>query len=93
MFFLVGVTDPQEVAASQRPGGKPLVFNHSPQFAPLPEPSIKTGVEGHEPGGAGLPGQALTRIIACQTAAALLGTSALGHAGSSAAFCFNFFVL
>nr|WP_242607278.1 amidohydrolase [Comamonas thiooxydans] len=45
MFFLVGVTDPQEVAASQRPGGKPLVFNHSPQFAPLPEPSIKTGVK------------------------------------------------
>ena len=45
MMFLIGVTDPKVVADSLRPGGKPLVFNHSPQFAPLPEPSIKTGVK------------------------------------------------
>jgi amidohydrolase len=44
MFFFVGVTDPQQVADSRKPGGKPVPFNHSPLFAPVPEPSIKTGV-------------------------------------------------
>lgn len=44
MFFLVGVFDPEEVSASNKSGGKPLYFNHSPYFAPVPEPSIKTGV-------------------------------------------------
>jgi amidohydrolase len=45
MFFFVGVLSPQDVADSKKPGGKPLAFNHSPFFAPVPEPSIKTGVE------------------------------------------------
>jgi len=45
MFFFVGVSDPQEVAESLKPGGKPLPFNHSPFFAPVPEPSIKMGVQ------------------------------------------------
>ena len=45
MFFFIGVYDPQVVADSQRPGGKPLPFNHSPMFAPVPKPSIETGVE------------------------------------------------
>ena len=45
MFFFVGVSDPQQVAESMKPGGKPLPFNHSPFFAPVPEPSIKTGVQ------------------------------------------------
>ena len=45
MFFFVGVSDPKVVAASMQPGGKPLPFNHSPFFAPVPEPSIKTGAE------------------------------------------------
>ncbi|MGJ7507466.1 amidohydrolase [Variovorax sp. GT1P44] len=45
MFFFVGVLAPDEVAASMKPGGKPLAFNHSPFFAPVPEPSIKTSVE------------------------------------------------
>jgi hippurate hydrolase len=45
MFFLVGVYDPEQVADSRKPGGKPLPFNHSPFYAPVPEPSIKTGVE------------------------------------------------
>ena len=45
MFFFVGVLSPQEVEASKKPGGKPLAFNHSPFFAPVPEPSIRTGVE------------------------------------------------
>lgn len=44
MFFFVGVTDPQAVAESKKPGGKPVPFNHSPFFAPVPEPSIETGV-------------------------------------------------
>lgn len=45
MFFFVGVSDPKEVTESFKPGGKPLPFNHSPFFAPVPEPSIKMGVE------------------------------------------------
>jgi hippurate hydrolase len=45
MFFLVGVTDPKDVEASRQPGGKALPVNHSPFFAPLPEPSIKTSVQ------------------------------------------------
>jgi len=45
MFFFVGSYDPLQVAESKRPGGKPLPFNHSPLFAPVPEPSIKTSVE------------------------------------------------
>ena len=45
MFFFVGVSSPEEVADSRKPGGKPLPFNHSPFFAPVPEPSIKTGVK------------------------------------------------
>lgn len=45
MYFNIGVLDPQEVAASAKPGGKPLARNHSPFFAPVPEPSIKTGVQ------------------------------------------------
>ena len=45
MYFSIGVYDPQQVAASQQPGGKPLAFNHSPFYAPVPEPTIKTGVQ------------------------------------------------
>jgi hippurate hydrolase len=45
MFFFVGVSDPQQVAESMKPGGKPLPVNHSPFFAPVPEPSIKTSVQ------------------------------------------------
>ena len=45
MFFFIGVNDPQTVADAMKPGGKPLPFNHSPFFAPVPEPSIKLGVQ------------------------------------------------
>lgn len=45
MFFFVGVYDPKDVEASRQPGGKPLPFNHSPFFAPVPEPSIKTSMK------------------------------------------------
>ncbi len=44
MFFFLGVIDPKVIAAAKAPGGKPVPFNHSPLFAPVPEPSITTGV-------------------------------------------------
>ncbi len=43
MFFGVGVTDPKLIAAAEA-GGPAVPVNHSPQFAPVPEASIKTGV-------------------------------------------------
>ena len=45
MFFFTGVYDPKAVAESKQAGGKPLPFNHSPFYAPVPEPSIKTAIE------------------------------------------------
>jgi hippurate hydrolase len=42
MFFFTGIYDAKDVAEAQRPGGKPVAFNHSPFYAPVPEPSIKT---------------------------------------------------
>ena len=45
MFFFIGVLEPKDVEASRLPGGKPLPINHSPYFAPVPEPSIKTGIK------------------------------------------------
>jgi amidohydrolase len=43
MFFNIGVYDPERVAAA-RDGGPPLPGNHSPLFAPVPKPTIETGV-------------------------------------------------
>ncbi|HTW33936.1 MAG TPA: amidohydrolase [Rhizomicrobium sp.] len=43
-FFEIGVYDPKRVAAAKA-GGPPLPVNHSPLFAPVPEPTIRTGVE------------------------------------------------
>ena len=45
MFFFVGAHDPKDVEASRQPGGKPLPINHSPFFAPVTEPSLKTSVK------------------------------------------------
>jgi amidohydrolase len=45
MYFFTGVYDPKAVAESNTPGGKPLAFNHSPFYAPVPEPSIKTSAQ------------------------------------------------
>ena len=42
-MFRVGAVDPAKVAESQRTG-VPLPSLHSSNFAPLPEPTIKTGV-------------------------------------------------
>jgi len=44
MFFNIGVYEPERVAAA-RNGGPPLPSNHSPLFAPVPKPTIETGVE------------------------------------------------
>jgi len=44
LFFEIGIYDPKLVEAA-RAGGLPLPFNHSPYYAPSPEPSIRTGVQ------------------------------------------------
>lgn len=44
VMFWVGAADPVKVAESKRTG-KPLPSAHSPFFAPLPEPTIRTGVK------------------------------------------------
>ncbi|HEX5341786.1 MAG TPA: amidohydrolase [Duganella sp.] len=44
MFFFTGVYDPKVLAEADK-GGKPVAFNHSPYYAPVPEPSIKTAAQ------------------------------------------------
>jgi len=44
VFFFVGATDPKLVAAAKA-GGAPVPVNHSPLFAPMPEPTIRAAVE------------------------------------------------
>jgi hippurate hydrolase len=44
VYFMVGGYDPQMIAR-YKAEGKPLPVNHSPFFAPVPEPSIRAGVE------------------------------------------------
>jgi len=45
MFFNIGVYEPERVAAARDGSGPPLPSNHSPLFAPVPKPTIETGVE------------------------------------------------
>ncbi|MGB9172305.1 MAG: amidohydrolase, partial [Bradyrhizobium sp.] len=45
MFFNIGVYEPERVAAAFNGTGPQLPSNHSPQFAPVPKPTIETGVE------------------------------------------------
>jgi amidohydrolase len=45
MFFNIGVYEPERVAAARNGTGPELASNHSPQFAPVPKPTIETGVE------------------------------------------------
>jgi len=45
MFFHIGVYDPERVAAALNGTAPPLPPNHSPLFAPVPKPTIQTGVE------------------------------------------------
>lgn len=44
LFFEIGIYDPARVEAANN-GGEPLPFNHSPAYAPVPEPTIRTGVK------------------------------------------------
>ncbi len=43
MYFGIGGDDPAMLADFARQG-KPVPSNHSPYFAPVPEPTIRTGV-------------------------------------------------
>jgi amidohydrolase len=43
MMFNIGVYDQERIDAA-RNGGPPIPFNHSPQFAPVPKPTIETGI-------------------------------------------------
>jgi len=43
MFFNIGVYDPERVDTARKTG-TPLPGNHSPLFAPVPKPTIETGV-------------------------------------------------
>ena len=45
MFFNIGVYEPERVAAALNGTGPQLPPNHSPQFAPVPKPTIETGIE------------------------------------------------
>src|SRR3954454_16212125 len=45
MFFNIGVYEPERVAAARDGSAPQLPSNHSPLFAPVPKPTIKTGVE------------------------------------------------
>jgi amidohydrolase len=45
MFFNIGVYEPERVAAARNGTGPQLPSNHSPLFAPVPKPTIETGVE------------------------------------------------
>ncbi len=44
VYFSIGGTAPETIA-KYKAAGKPLPVNHSPYFAPVPEPTIRTGVE------------------------------------------------
>ena len=42
--FHVGAVAPAKMAASKKPGALPLPSLHSSKFAPVPEPTIRTGM-------------------------------------------------
>jgi hippurate hydrolase len=44
LFFMIGAYEPERVAEAKKKG-ETLPVNHSPLFAPVPEPTIRTGVE------------------------------------------------
>jgi hippurate hydrolase len=44
-MFVVGAVDPAKVAESKKTG-TPLPSLHSSKFAPVPEPTIRTGIIG-----------------------------------------------
>jgi amidohydrolase len=44
--FHVGAVAPEKIAESKKPGAPPLPSLHSSKFAPVPEPTIRTGLIG-----------------------------------------------
>jgi hippurate hydrolase len=44
MFFNIGVYEMERFVAAENKSGSPLPANHSPMFAPVPKPTIETGV-------------------------------------------------
>ena len=44
MYFFIGMDDPQKMAEAAAKG-LPRPVNHSPYFVPVPETTIRTGVE------------------------------------------------
>jgi hippurate hydrolase len=44
VYFFIGMDDPKKIAEAEAKG-VPMPSNHSPYFAPVPEPTIRTGVE------------------------------------------------
>jgi hippurate hydrolase len=44
LYFFIGMNDPKKIAEADAKG-IPMPSNHSPFFAPVPEPTIRTGVE------------------------------------------------
>ncbi len=44
LYFFIGMDDPKKMAEAKAQG-IPRPTNHSPYFAPVPEPTIRTGVE------------------------------------------------
>jgi len=44
MFFRIGVYEPERVASTREGDGSQLPGNHSPLFAPVPKPTIETGI-------------------------------------------------
>lgn len=47
VFWFVGVTDPDVIATALANGtfAEDVPYNHSPRFAPVPDPSIRIGIE------------------------------------------------
>jgi hippurate hydrolase len=45
MFFNIGIYEPERIAAARNGSGPELPGNHSPLFAPVPQPTIETGIK------------------------------------------------
>jgi amidohydrolase len=43
-YYHLGTADPAKHAESLKPGGTPLASTHSPFYAPVPDPTLRTGV-------------------------------------------------
>ena len=44
LIYRLGSVDPARVAVAEEPGGEPLPSLHSARYAPLPEPTLRTGM-------------------------------------------------